>query len=145
MIIRKSKSWLWVLLLVSCSRDLSDDPVPYIPFNDIVINLNLPEYITLRSDGGYKEINGGVRGIILYRKSASVYLAYERNCTYRPNEACATVNVHNSGLFMTDPCCNSDFSFADGSPTNGVAWRALIRYRTQVDGLTLTVSSEVVN
>jgi nitrite reductase/ring-hydroxylating ferredoxin subunit len=142
---RNHRTWVLFLILMACSRDLSDDPVPFIPFTDIVINLNLPEYINLRSDGGFKEVSGGVRGIIVYRKSSSVYYAYERNCTYRPNEACATVNVHSSGLFMTDPCCNSNFSFEDGSPTGGVAWRPLIRYRTSLDGLLLTISSEIVN
>jgi hypothetical protein len=141
----RSSYLLIFILLFSCQPNLSDDPVPYIPFIDIPINLNLPEYISLKTDGGYKEINGGVRGIIVYRLNSSTYIAYERNCTYRPNEACATVNVHNSGLYMTDPCCGSNFSFTDGSPTGGVAWRPLIRYRTDLSGNMLTVTSELVN
>lgn len=143
--IRKIKFWFLLLVLSACSRDLSDDPVPFIPFVDKIINLNLPEYINLRSDGGHVEIDGGVRGIIVYRVNSSSYVAYERNCSFRPNEACATVNVHTSGLFMIDPCCNSSFNFSDGNPSGGPAWRPLVRYRTQLSGLTLTVSSEVIN
>jgi nitrite reductase/ring-hydroxylating ferredoxin subunit len=146
MIIRSSKFWLILLSLVACTRDLSDDPIPIIPFADVVINLGLPDYFSLQTDGGFKELNtGGVRGIILYRVNSATYFAYERNCSFRPNEACATVNVHNSGLFMTDPCCNSSFNFSDGNPSGGPAWRQLQRYRTQLSGSTLTISDEIIN
>jgi nitrite reductase/ring-hydroxylating ferredoxin subunit len=144
MMVRSMRCWFLWMVISACSPDRSDDPVPFIPFVDIVINLNLPEFINLRQDGGYVEIDGGVRGIILYRANSSTYIAYERNCSFRPNEACATVNVHNSGLFMVDPCCNSNFNFSDGNPTGGPAWRPLVRYRTQLSGLTLTVSSELI-
>ncbi|HPW64414.1 MAG TPA: hypothetical protein PLJ13_19140 [Cyclobacteriaceae bacterium] len=144
--IQKSKFFLILLSLVGCTRDLSDDPIPMIPFVDVVINLNLPEYLSLRTDGGNKELStGGVRGLIIYRVSASSYIAYERNCSYHPNEACATVNVHSSGFFMIDPCCSSNFSFTDGTPTGGPAWRPLQRYRTQLNGTTLTISDEIIN
>lgn len=138
-------SLLALLLLVSCKSELTDDPIPYLPFTDILINLSFPEYTALRVDGGHKEINGGIRGIILYRVSTSLYLAYERNCSYHPNEACATVNIHSSGLYMIDPCCGSTFSFSDGSPMGGIAWRPLRRYRADLNGFNLTITDEVVN
>jgi nitrite reductase/ring-hydroxylating ferredoxin subunit len=139
--ILKSKYWLFFLTLIACEPNLSDDPVPYIAFTDIVINLNLPEFIALRSDGGHKEINGGVRGIIIYRINSNTYKAYERNCTFQPNSACATVNVHTSNLFMTDPCCGSNFTFEDGNPSGGPAWRPLVNYRTEVSGTDLIITS----
>ena len=122
-----------------------DDPIPVVSFPDIVIDISLPSYVSLRTDGGYKEEKGGVRGIIVYRINAFSFQAYERNCSYHPNDACATVNVHTSGLYMTDPCCGSNFSFTDGSPTGGQAWQPLRRYRTQVNGTTLTISDEPLN
>ena len=145
MIIRKIKWWCLLLVFSACTPSRYDDPVPFIPFLDVVINLNLPEFITLRSDGGYVQVKGGVRGIIIYRANSASYIAYERNCSFHPNEACATVNVHNSGLFIEDPCCGSNFNFSDGNPTGGPAWRPLVQYRIQLDGLTLTISSEVIN
>lgn len=145
MITRKIKYWSLLLTILSCTPGRYDDPVPFIPFVDIVINLNLPEFIALRSDGGFAQVSGGVRGIIVYRVNSTTYLAYERNCSFRPNEACATVNVHTSGLFMEDPCCGSSFNFSDGNPSGGPAWRPLVRYRTQLSGLTLTISSEVIS
>jgi len=143
--IKKLAFWFLCVFISACSPQRADDPVPFIPFVDRIINLNLPEFISLRTDGGYVEVAGGVRGIILYRLNSSTYIAYERNCSFRPNEACATVNVHTSGLFMVDPCCGSNFNFSDGNPTGGPAWRPLVRYRTQLNGLTLTISSEVIN
>jgi hypothetical protein len=136
-----------VILLVqfnSCSPDLGDDPIPVPAFADITIQLNLPEYVKLSTDGGSKEIKGGVRGIILYRKSASTYVAFEKNCSYHPNEACATVEVHSSTLYLFDPCCGSTFRFPDGVPSGGIAWRPLQQYVTLLSGTTLTVTSDIV-
>lgn len=133
------------LTLSSCSSELSDDPIPYQPFSDILINLNLPEYSNLNHDGGYMDIDdGGVRGIILYRQNSSTYFAYERNCSYQPNEACATVETHVSGLYMFDPCCSSSFNFTTGQPVGGPAWRPLRKYFVELDGSNLTIMDEVL-
>ncbi len=145
---RHLKGWrlLLFVLLMSCSRDLSDDPIPIIPFADYVINLSFPEYLSLTVDGGYKEIGSiGVRGVILYRKNAASYIAYERNCSYRPNEAGSTVDVNSTKLFMTDASCGSNFNFSDGMPSSGVAWRPLRQYRTELSGTTLTITSDIAN
>ena len=145
MITRKSKV-IALLLLYACSADPIDDPIPFVSFQDITINLSLPEYFSLQQDKGFKLLNnGGVRGIILYRQSSSSYIAYERNCSFHPNDACATVDIHSSGLFMNDPCCSSSFDFVTGNPTGGPAWRPLRRYRTSYLNNTLTVSDEIVN
>ena len=145
MTIKKTKSWVCILLLMGCQPDLSDDPIPFIAFNEIVINLSFPEFARLRNDGGYAEIgSGGIRGIIIYRVSSTSYNAFERNCSYHPNDACATVNIHSSGLYMNDPCCGSTFNFSDGNPSGGVAWRPLRRYRTQVNNFTLSITDEII-
>jgi hypothetical protein len=145
MIIPKAKSLFFFLFFIGCNSDLSDDPIPIVSFSDINIDISLPEYASLRSDGGYKEVPGGVRGIIVYRVNGTSFQAYEKNCSFHPNDACATVNVHTSGLFMTDSCCGSNFSFTDGSPTGGQAWRPLQRYRTQFSNSKLIISDEVLN
>lgn len=142
---RSYKLGIITLLLFSCTRDLSDDPIPITAFTDIVISLSLPEYFSLQTDDGYKQISGGVRGIIIYRKSSTSYLAYERNCSYHPNDACATVDVHSSGFYMIDTCCSSTFDFETGSPQGGPATRPLLQYRTQILGSTLTITDQVIN
>jgi hypothetical protein len=129
---------------VGCKQDLSDDPVPYVPFQEIRINLGLPEYFSLRSVGTYKYIDGGVRGIILYRESIGRFVAFERNCTYQPNDACATVEVEPSGFRMFDSCCGSVFSW-DGNPVEGAAWRPLTQYRVESNGQEVIITDEVTN
>lgn len=88
--------------------------------------------------------DGGVRGIILYRKSNSTYIAYERNCSFHPGDACATVDVDISGLYMIDHCCNSTFCFSSGEPTGGIAWRPLRKYATMLDTNLLTITDEII-
>jgi hypothetical protein len=128
----------------SCSPDLSDDPIPFVPFSAITINLTLPQYIALKSDRGSLTIEGGVRGIILYRENATTYRAFEKNCSYQPNNACGTVEIHASTLFMSDPCCNSTFEFETGNPTAGPAWRPLRQYETLLTGSSLTITDTIV-
>ena len=137
---------LTVTSLHSCSPDLSDDPIPHDSFSPVTINLNLPSYTSLYTDGGWVYYDDvGVRGIIIYRQDASTYLAFERNCSYQPNNACATVNVHSSNLYLFDVCCNSTFDFSDGSPTGGPAWRPLLQYETILSGSELTITDSIVN
>ncbi len=142
--VRKYSMVVGFLVIASCGSDLSDDAIPLPSFADLQLNLSLPSNFALQATGGYKLIGDGVRGIILYRKNASTVLAFERNCSYQPNDACATVEVHTSGLFMNDPCCGSTFRFEDGNPTGGVAWRPLQQYSATLSGNTLTVTSQVI-
>lgn len=139
------RSFLSILpiLLFSCGSDMTDDPIPFLPFSPITLNLNLPEYQGLKTNG-FVYVNGGVRGILVYKAGASAYIAYERNCSYRPNEACATVEMHNSNLYMIDPCCNSSFELSTGDPAGGPAWRPLRRYETLLNGSELTITDTII-
>jgi nitrite reductase/ring-hydroxylating ferredoxin subunit len=130
--------------LMACTPDLSDDPIPPGIFSPLTINLNLSAYQDLKIKG-FIEVNDiGVRGVILYKVNESTYHAYERNCSYHPNDACATVSVDASTLFMIDYCCNSTFDFDTGNPTGGPAWRPLRRYETSLTGQTLTITDIIV-
>lgn len=126
-----------------CSPDLFDDPIPIVFFQPVEINLALPQYANLNTVG-YVYVNAGVRGIILHKKNANTYLAFERNCSYQPNQACATVDVHTSNLFLQDVCCGSTFNW-DGNPTGGIAWRPLRQYQTILNGNLLTITDEILN
>lgn len=141
---KKIPVWFVFAMVAACSPDLSDDAIPWQPFDVISINLNLPAYIGLKTDGRSINIDGGVRGIILYRQNASHYIAYERNCSFQPNSACATVEVHVSTLYMFCACCNSTFDLPTGYPTGGAAWRPLRKYETSLDGSTLTITDQIV-
>jgi hypothetical protein len=145
--IRKGMNLTFLLLLAfACDSNVGDDAIPVAPFDPIQLNLTLPSNVSLLSTGGYTAINtGGTRGIILYRKDVSTVLAFERNCSFQPLNACATVEVHNSGLYMNDACCNSTFRWEDGNPTGGPAWRSLLQYGTSLNGTILTITDQVLN
>jgi hypothetical protein len=135
---------IFISIFPGCSPDLSDDPIPYQPFSDIVINLSLPTYNSLKVDGGFATTGGGIRGIIIYRLNSTTYLAYERNCSFHPNDACATVDIDVTGLYMIDPCCGSTFNFSSGAVIGGIAWRPLRQYNTSLDYNELTITDEVL-
>jgi hypothetical protein len=141
---RFSIAVLIIGISLSCDSDLSDDAIPYTAFPDLVINLTQPSYNDLNTLGWMYFNDIGTRGVIVYKVNATTYRAFERNCSYRPNDACATVGVHSSNLYMEDACCGSIFSLSDGMPTNGPAWRNLRQYATFLSGSTLTVTDEVV-
>jgi hypothetical protein len=131
-------------VILSCDSDLSDDAIPFQPFPPMVINLTQPTYNAFNSVGWVSLDAIGMRGVIVYKVDEVTYLAYERNCSYQPNEACATVDVHSSNLYMMDACCGSTFTFADGKPSSGPAWRSLRQYVTTLNGSTLTITDEIL-
>jgi hypothetical protein len=134
----------------SCKPQLTDDAIPYEAFGTIYVNINLPQYNLpghpgLKSDGGFAYYDdAGVKGLIIYRENALTYHVYERNCSYKPTDACATVNVHVSTLFMEDPCCNSHFEFLTGNPVSGAAWRPLRKYFSSANVTNLTITDEIL-
>jgi nitrite reductase/ring-hydroxylating ferredoxin subunit len=133
-----------VAIVIACTPDLSDDAIPPAVFPPLTVNLNLSEYQDLKTKG-FVEINEiGVRGVILYKVNESTYHAYEKNCSYHPNEACATVSVDATTLFLIDYCCNSTFALATGYPTGGPAWQPLRQYETSLTGQTLTIADRVI-
>lgn len=142
------KSLLYTFLfivLLGCDPQLPPYDMPYLPFDDIVVNTTLPTYDNLWYDGGYVTLGGGVKGIILYRESATRYHAFEKNCPFDSNSACSTVDVDISQLFMTDPCCGSNFSFPNGEPMGGPSAYPMRKYAVYLNGSFLTITDEIVN
>ena len=129
---------LSILIVVgSCKKD-SHNTVPNTAV-DIYMYTNNPSFINLTAIGGWVYITGGVRGILVYRKSSSDFMAYDRNCTYQSSNSCATVWVDASNIMATDTCCNSKFSIFDGAVTQGPAGLPLKTYATTFDGSVLHI------
>jgi hypothetical protein len=121
---------IWAL--VSCKPVLDDSEVPYVNVN-IEINLNDIDNVALKQIGGFIYIEGGVRGIILRRESQDVYRAFDRNCTFQPDDECAVVEMHSTGFYIEDTCCASTFDLS-GFPTGGPAEYPLREYGVAVAG-----------
>ncbi|MCE9539584.1 MAG: hypothetical protein K8R85_10240 [Bacteroidetes bacterium] len=121
----------------SCKKD-ANNGVPITPV-DIYLYTNNPSFINLNGVGGWVYITGGVRGILVYRKSPSEFMAYDRNCTYQSSDPCATVFVDATNILATDTCCHSKFSMYDGSVTQAPAGLPLKAYNTTFDGNVLHI------
>ena len=136
---------LVLLMFPGCGDDVAVEELPPAAFNDIFIDLSLPQYQRLSQDRGFEYVNAGLRGIIVYRENASTFHAIERNCTYLPFEAGSTVDIDNSGLQLRDPSCGSVFTLPGGIPVNGPAAVPLRKYQVSFDGRTLVISDEAIN
>ena len=125
------------LLFSTCKKD-ENNTVPIVPV-DTYIYLSNPSFIDLNAVGGWVYITGGARGILVYRKSISEFMAYDRNCTYNSSDACAVVSVDASNIIAVDKCCNSQFSMVDGSVIQNPAVLPLKTYYTSFDGTVLHI------
>jgi nitrite reductase/ring-hydroxylating ferredoxin subunit len=125
-------------IIIACKKDNSNNNVPSTPV-DIYLYTNNPSFINVSTVGGWVYITGGVRGILVYRKSNTEFMAYDRNCTFQSSEPCATIVVDNTNIAATDTCCNSRFSIYDGSVFQGPASVPLRAYSTSFDGSVLHI------
>jgi nitrite reductase/ring-hydroxylating ferredoxin subunit len=99
---------------------------------DVYLDPTLPSNNNLTVIGGWIYVNAGVKGIIVFKRSPDEFLAFERNCTYLPQNKC-TIKVESSNLIAADACCGSRFQLTDGIVVKGPASRGLKQYATSVD------------
>ena len=121
-----------ILLTVAfgCKKDKSDElQVPRIA-TDVTININLPGFSALANPGGWVYVNGGSRGIIVYRSSIDEFSAFDRHCTYQVEKGCK-VNVLDGTIAEDEECCHSQFEIITGTPISGEATRPLQYFKTQ--------------
>jgi hypothetical protein len=124
---------LLVFLFFSCKKNNSN-PVPNVPF-DLSIDISLPSYNSLNGVGGWCYVNGGSRGIIVYRKTIEEFVAFDRQSPEDPNGTCPSPLFPdvNNFLQLKDTCNNATFSLYDGSPISNSS-NALRQYATSFDG-----------
>ncbi len=120
---------------MGCENEVYDFP-------QVDVNLNLyinnPEFFNIEAPGGWIYLNGGVAGILLYRKNLDEFIAYDRASTYNPTADCGiTVDLDN--IILNDPCSDSQFLITDGSVIQGPASQALKRYNTNLYGNNLSI------
>jgi hypothetical protein len=125
-----------VLLSASCNKNGSN-PVPNIPF-DITIDINLPSYSNLSGVGGWAYVNGGSRGIIVYRRALDEFVAFDRHSPADPEGTCFLPLFPDNDNFLQlkDTCNNATFSLYDGSPISNSQF-GLRQYRTVFNGTDL--------
>ena len=128
---------LWTLLfvfcalLLGCKRNINS--IPQVPV-DVVINIQDPTYQSLNGIGGSVQINGGSRGIIVFRLNSEEFKAYDRHCPYLPENSCGLATIEETNYTALDTCCDSQFQLIDGAPIGGPATIGLKPYNTSFDG-----------
>jgi uncharacterized protein YuzB (UPF0349 family) len=124
------------VILPAC-RDRNNYQIPYVPVN-IVININQPDFFDLTVPTGWVYVTGGSRGIIVYRRSESEFVAIERHSTYEVDQQCAVI-VLEDGILLDDPCSDSQWIITDGSIVNGPTNAPLVTYDTSFNSPYLTI------
>ncbi len=118
----------------SCKKESTNENGSTSGYVDMEVNI--VNYPVLNAIGGWEYIFTGTRNLIVYRKSVSEFMAYDRQCTYQPANTCAPVIVDVSSTFISDTCknCNSKFLLVDGSVNTPPASLPLSRYQAVWDG-----------
>ena len=111
---KKAKFLVLFLIIISSCGD-SNDYIRNV-YVDVEIDLSLPEFSPLNTVGNSIFIEGGNKGIIIYRFSNYEYNIYDRNCSYEPNLECSYIDSINSTIAVCG-CCSSAFLLDQ----NGVA------------------------
>jgi len=127
---------LFGLFHLQCKKD--EDTIPSVQVN-FYLQTTDPEFNSLNAVGGWVYVNGGSRGIVIYRLSMDEFMAYDRHCPYTPSESCAQIDVESSGISALDDCCGSQFLLTDGTVVGGPSTEPLKRYQTYFDGNQLRV------
>lgn len=125
---------LLLLFLTNCKKNSNKNPIPNIVF-DISINIDLPSYFDLAGVGGWICIDGGVKGIIIYRKSTDVFVAFDRQSPKDPENICSKPLTPDSLNFLqlNDFCSNAKFSLYDGAAISNSEY-GLRQYQTSWNG-----------
>ena len=125
------------IYISACSKEESQ--IPYVPVN-ITLYVSDPQFVNLNAVTGWTYLTGGSRGILVYRRSNDEFMAYDRHCTYQPEDPCGVIEVEQSGSFTAiDSCCGSKFLITDGSVNAGPARQPLKQYQTDYDGTRLLI------
>jgi len=125
---------LFLIVAPGCNRDNQ----PVIPYAYVNLQLypNSLDYINIM---GYKYVNAGYRGIVVFRISQNEFMVYERCCPFDPDKTGAKITVDASNITCIDSVCMSKFILTDGTPYGGPSPYSLMQYRWNYDGDILSI------
>lgn len=121
-------------MFLSCG-DKNYPDIPYVNV-DRYLYINSMDYIPV---GGYKYIDDGYRGLIVYRIMTNEFSVFERCCPHDPEKITAKVFVEESGVICIDTTCGSRFNLVDGGKIEGPSIYPLKMYRHSFDGEVLHI------
>ncbi|RPD96019.1 hypothetical protein EGM88_11170 [Aureibaculum marinum] len=132
--------FLIYITLIGCS-DTESYNNPYLP--DVAVNqtvyLNNPSNNDLLFDGGYVEISGGIKGIVVYHGASDIFYAYDLACPNSEPNSCVKMTV--DGLNMICSCDDTQYALAlGGTPQNGGKYGAK-EYKVINNGQSLLITN----
>ena len=134
---KKAKFLVLFLIIISSCGD-SNDYIRNV-YVDVEIDLSLPEFSPLNTVGNSIFIEGGNKGIIIYRFSNYEYNIYDRNCSYEPSLECSYIDSINSTIAMCG-CCSSAFLLdQNGVAANSPAVLPLKQYNYSLNNTLLHI------
>lgn len=134
-------SVIFLSLISSCEDPAPESTIPFVYVRE-EINPTSIQYKELWNIGGFVILeDAGYNDIMVYRESSNTYRAFEMTCTYDPKDPCSDLVMDDSNLFMIDKCCNSTYNL-NGIPTGGPAFRALVEYKTRMEGNILIIFNQ---
>ncbi len=143
---RAFKKYSVFLLLFSFGMILSGIPAckketQAVP--NVSVNISLyaadPTFVPLNAVNGWLYVNGGNRGILVFRKSLSEFIAFDRTCTNNPANVNEFVKVDASNINAACSNCGSTYSMFDGTKGTGPAPYPLKIYQNTFDGTVLHI------
>ncbi len=128
------------LTLMNCT-DSENDNNPYL--REVAVNitvyLNNPSNNNLLFAGGYVEISGGIKGIVVYRSANDVFYAFDLACPNSPPGDCSKMTV--DGLNMICSCDDTKYALPlGGAPQNGGKYGAK-EYKVINNGQSLLITN----
>lgn len=129
---------LSICLFVNCSDTTNlANCIQSLPLN-LATDLNNPALINAQTPGGFALLSGGNKGILLFNKNGSEFVAFDRLC---PTNDCTTAMTFNNRVLQCT-CDESKYSvdFGGAPQTEGFQCPA-IEYRVTKTGTTIRISN----
>ena len=121
---------LVMFFCISCAKE--NNLIPNVPVN-FSSPLTDPRLSRLSTAGGAVTVNGGIAGIVIYRRADNAYMAYDRCSTVNPEKKNAIV-IDDPNLTATDPVSGAKYSLFDGAPVKAPAKTSLKQYHVTITG-----------
>jgi nitrite reductase/ring-hydroxylating ferredoxin subunit len=104
----------------------------------LATDLNNPGLINAQTPGGFAELPGGIKGVLLFNKNGTDFVAFDKLC---PKNDCAAPMTFNNRI-LTCSCHDSKYSvdFGGAPQTDGFDCPA-IEYRVTKNGSTIRISN----
>ncbi|SRX52313.1 hypothetical protein [Aequorivita sp. CIP111184] len=131
--------------MLSCSKnDDKQERNPFLtdPAVNLNLNLNLPEYNSLKFPGNYIITSQGIKGIVVYCISENQYLAFDLTDPNHVPSSCSRMEL--TGVIASCPCTNDDneYFITSGQHTTEPGSKyPMQQYNAQLSGNTVIVSN----